>query len=93
MLEDLLKRLSRIISPGARRGLGQSTEALKATGEGLLPSSSSSSCSSSSSFFFFLLLVLRLRLLLLLIIIRRLLLLILILIELSLTFPKFLKPK
>ena len=92
MLEDLLKRLSRIISPGARRGLGQSTEALKATGEGLLPSSCSSS-SSSSSFFFFLLLVLRLRLLLLIIIIRRLLLLILILIELSLTFPKFLKPK
>ncbi len=88
MLEDLLKRLSRIISPGARRGLGQSTEALKATGEGLLPSSS------SSSFFFFLLLVLRLRLLFLIIIlILRLLLLILILIELSLTFPKFLKPK
>ena len=88
MLEDLLKRLSRIISPGARRGLGQSTEALKATGEGLLPSSSS-----SSSFFFFLLLVLRLRLLLIIIILLRLLLLILILIELSLTFPKFLKPK
>ena len=90
MLEDLLKRLSRIISPGARRGLGQSTEALKATGEGLLPSSSS-----SSSFFFFLLLVLRLRIILLIIIIiiLRLLLLILILIELSLTFPKFLKPK
>jgi len=88
VLEDLLKRLSRIISPGARRGLGQSTEALKATGEGLLPSSSS-----SSSFFFFLLLVLRLRLLLIIIILLRLLLLILILIELSLTFPKFLKPK
>ena len=87
MLEDLLKRLSRIISPGARRGLGQSTEALKATGEGLLPSSS------SSSFFFFLLLVLRLRLLLIIILLLRLLLLILILIELSLTFPKFLKPK
>ena len=86
MLEDLLKRLSRIISPGARRGLGQSTEALKATGEGLLPSS-------SSSFFFFLLLVLRLRLLLIIILLLRLLLLILILIELSLTFPKFLKPK
>ena len=90
MLEDLLKRLSRIISPGARRGLGQSTEALKATGEGLLPSSSSSS---SSSFFFFLLLVLRLRLLLIIIIILLLRLLILILIELYLTFPKFLKPK
>ncbi len=69
--------------------LGQSTEALKATGEGLLPSSSSS----SSSFFFFLLLVLRLRLLLIIILLLRLLLRILILIELSLTFPKFLKPK